>query len=197
MWNPKFDLKTEKLVKNKEINEAVQKAKQGDEVAYTFLLNSYWKDVYRFMLSKNNDENEAEDLTIRTFAKAFDKIATFDENYKFKTWLLAIANNLFIDLLRKKNKESLTITKEGAEAYRVQDEEPSPVDQLIIEQNLAELLAYIKMLKPHYQEMINLRYFQEMSYKEMAVEINEPMSNIKVKLLRAKKLLAEIIRENH
>ncbi|MCK0131014.1 RNA polymerase sigma factor [Flavobacteriaceae bacterium F08102] len=184
------------MVKNKDILEAVQKAKRGDEIAYTFLLNSYWKDVYRFMLSKNNNENEAEDLTIRTFAKAFDKIASFDEKFKFKTWLLTIANNLFIDLLRQKNKEALTITKDDSEAYKIQDEEPSPSDQLIIEQNLAELLAYIKMLKPHYQEMINLRYFQEMTYKEMVVELNEPMSNIKVKLLRAKKLLAEIIREN-
>ena len=54
-------------------------------------------------------------------------------------------------------------------------------------------LNYIKQLKPHYQEIINLRYFREMSYKEMAEKLNEPMNTIKVKLLRAKKLLAEII----
>ncbi len=185
------------MVKIKEIEAAIRKAKTGDENSYTFLLNSYWKDVYRFILNKSKNENETEDLTIRTFAKAFDKLNTFDESYKFKNWLLTIANNLFIDLVRKKKTETISIHKPNDEAYDVQDAEPSPADQLIIEQNLAELLAYIKMLKPHYQEMINLRFFQEMSYKEMAVILNEPMNNIKVKLLRAKKLLAEIIKSDH
>jgi len=61
------------------------------------------------------------------------------------------------------------------------------------EQNLKKLLHDIKKLKPHYQEVINLRYFQELSYKEIAKKLDEPMNNIKVKLLRAKKLLAELI----
>ena len=66
-------------------------------------------------------------------------------------------------------------------------------DILINEQHLAQLLSDIKQLKPPYQEVINLRYFQEKSYKEIASYLDEPMNNIKVKLLRAKKLLAQII----
>lgn len=177
----------------KQIAETIQKAKKGDDASFTLLLNTYWKDVYRFILSKSNDENEAEDLTIRSFAKAFDKIHTYDESYEFKTWLLTISNNLYIDQLRKPKTETVSINKSNSEAYKVLDIEPTPDDQLIIEQNLAQLLSYIKQLKPHYQEMIHMRFFQEMSYKEMAKELDEPMSNIKVKLLRAKKLLAEII----
>lgn len=179
--------------KTKNIIEVINKAKQGDENSFTSLLNMFWKDVYRFLYSKTNDENEAEDVTIRTFAKAFEKIDTFDENYEFKTWLLSISSNLYIDQLRKRKTDTISIHKESAEAHKVKDEEPTPADKLIIEQNLAQLLDFIKQLKPHYQEIINLRFFQEMSYKEMAEELNEPMSNIKVKLLRAKKLLAEII----
>lgn len=179
--------------KTKDILDIINKAKKGDENSFTFLLNAFWKDVYRFLLSKTNNENEAEDITIRTFAKAFDKITSFDDKYEFKTWLLSIANNLYIDQLRKQKTETVSINKTRSEAYRVRDEEPTPDDKLIIEQNLAQLLSYIKQLKPHYQEIINLRFFQEMSYKEMAKELDEPMSNIKVKLLRAKKLLAEII----
>ena len=79
------------------------------------------------------------------------------------------------------------------EIHRIVDEEPTPSDKLIQEQNLAQLKAYILQIKPHYQEVINLRYFQELSYKEMSAQLNEPVNNIKVKLLRAKKLLAEII----
>ena len=74
------------------------------------------------------------------------------------------------------------------------DDAPSVEDQLITEQNLATLLEHIKKLKPHYQEVINLRYFNELSYADIAKELNEPMNNIKVKLLRAKKLLSEAIR---
>ena len=179
--------------KNKDISAYIKGAKQGEDSAFTYLLNLYWKDIYRFLYSRTNNENEAEDLTIRTFAKAFDKISSYDESYQFKTWVLSISSNLLIDQLRKPKTETVSMENESSEIYSIRDEEPSPVDQLIIEQNLAELLALIKELKPHYQKIINLRFFQEMSYKEMASELNEPMSNIKVKLLRAKKLLAELI----
>ncbi len=183
--------------KTKDILETINKAKQGKDTAYTLLLNMFWKDVYRFLYSKTTNENEAEDLAIRAFAKAFDKIASFDEKYEFKTWLISISNNLFIDQLRKRKTETISIHKKDAEVHKIKDDEPTPADKLIIEQNLAQLLAYIKQLKPHYQEIINLRFFQEMSYKEMASTLDEPMSNIKVKLLRAKKLLAEIITKSN
>lgn len=77
--------------------------------------------------------------------------------------------------------------------YEIVDETPGIEDKLIKEQNLEQLLSDIKQLKPHYQEVINLRFFQEKSYKEIAKSLDEPMNNVKVKLLRAKKLLAEII----
>jgi RNA polymerase sigma-70 factor (ECF subfamily) len=77
--------------------------------------------------------------------------------------------------------------------HRIADETPSVEDSLINDQHLAQLLSDIKQLKPQYQEVIQLRYFQEKSYKEIAADLGEPMSNVKVKLLRAKKLLAQII----
>ncbi|MGB7395932.1 MAG: sigma-70 family RNA polymerase sigma factor, partial [Pricia sp.] len=77
---------------------------------------------------------------------------------------------------------------------KVLDDAPSAEDQLINEQNLANLLLHIKKLKPHYQEVINLRYFKELSYTAIAKELDEPINNVKVKLLRAKKLLAEVIK---
>lgn len=168
-------------------------AKKGNQKAFNLLLNTFWKDVYFFQLNKCKNEDEAEDITIKTFAKAFDKINTFDTQYQFKTWLFTISNNINIDHLRKKKTDTISINKHHPEIHKIVDEEPSPSDILIQEQNLAQLKSYIKQLKPHYQEVINLRYFQELSYKEIAKELDEPMNNIKIKLLRAKKLLAEII----
>lgn len=180
-----------------EINNQIEKAKQGDQAAFTFLLNYYWNEVYGFMLKRTENETNAEDITIETFSKAFDKIATYNPEFQFNTWLISIAKNVHIDLLRKK-KSSLFIEitdQEDQKAYNIADTTPSKEDELITEQNLSQLLCYIKELKPHYQEVIQLRYFQEMSYQEIATKINEPLSNVKIKLLRAKKLLAEIIRD--
>lgn len=180
----------------KDISQLIRQAKAGDQRAFNDLLNFYWKEVYRFQLSKGQNDDEAEDITIKTFARAFDKIDTFDEKYQFKTWLITISNNLYIDQMRKKKTETISIHKNPTEIHKIVDEDPSPADQLIQEQNLAQLKSYIQQLKPHYQVVINMRYFQDLSYKEMAEKMGEPMNNIKVKLLRAKKLLAEIITNN-
>lgn len=178
-----------------EIKENIEKAKKGDQVAFTFLLDFYWSEVYSFMLKRTENETDAEDITIETFSKAFDKIATYNPEFQFNTWLIAIAKNVHIDLLRKK-KSSLFIDitdEEDNQAYNIADSTPSAEDELITEQNLSQLLQYIKELKPHYQEVIQLRYFQEFSYQEIAEQLGEPLNNVKIKLLRAKKLLAEII----
>ena len=178
-----------------EINKQIEKAKKGNQVAFTFLLNYYWNEVYGFMLKRTENETTAEDVTIETFSKAFDKIATYNSEFQFNTWLISIAKNVHIDLIRK-NKSSLFIEitdEQDQKAYNIADTTPSAEDVLITEQNLSQLLQYIKELKPHYQEVIQLRYFQEMSYQEIANKIDEPLSNVKIKLLRAKKLLSEII----
>lgn len=177
------------------VKEAIKRAKDNDQIAFNYLLNKFWNDVYGFQLKQTQNENDAEDITIQTFSKAFDKIETYNDKYVFKTWLITISKNIHIDLIRKR-KSSISNTKntdDEDEFYNIIDESPSPEDVLITEQNLAKLLRDIKKLKPHYQEVINLRYFQELSYKEISEQLNEPMNNIKVKLLRAKKLLTEII----
>lgn len=180
-----------------EINHNIDKAKKGDQIAFTFLLDHFWNEVYGFMLKRTENETDAEDITIETFSKAFDKISTYNSEFQFNTWLIAIAKNVYIDLLRKKKSNLFVeITDEqDRQAYNIADTTPSAEDELIIEQNLSQLLLFIKELKPHYQEVIQLRYFQELSYQEIANKIDEPISNVKIKLLRAKKLLAEIIQQ--
>ena len=178
-----------------EIIQHINNAKNGDQVAFTYLLDHYWNEVYGFMLKRTENETDAEDIAIETFSKAFDKIATYNPEFQFNTWLIAIAKNVHIDMLRKK-KSTLFVEitdEEDHQAYNIADSSPSAEDELITEQNLSQLLQFIKELKPHYQEVIQLRYFQEMSYQEIAEQLEEPLSNVKIKLLRAKKLLAEII----
>lgn len=175
----------------------IENAKNGDQKAFSYLLNTYWNDVYSFQLLRTRDENEAEDITIRTFSKAFDKIKTYKAQYEFKTWLITISKNIHIDLIRQKKPEfARTLSKQDKNSvYNLADDSPTAEDKLITEQNLASLLQDLKKLKPHYQKVLHLRYFQELSYDEIAKELNEPLNNVKVKLLRAKRLLAEIIHQ--
>lgn len=184
-------------IKAQQIQDNIRLAKAGDQNAFRFLLDSFWNDVYGFQLIRTRNENDAEDITIQTFSRAFDKIDSFDDQYEFKTWLITISKNLHIDMVRKQKRSIIhnAIQSENDPVFNVADNTPSAEDILIQEQNLAKLLKCIKSLKPHYQEVIQLRYFQEMTYEEISDTIEEPINNVKVKLLRAKKLLAEIIKK--
>lgn len=176
----------------------ISKAKEGNQIAFSTLLDTFWNDVYGFQLIRTKNENDAEDITIQTFSKAFDKIDSYNDAYEFKTWLITISKNIHVDLIRSRKRNVLEASDSGTnEAIKkVLDDAPTVEDQLIIQQNLASLLQNIKELKPHYAKVINLRFFNELSYAEIAHELGEPINNVKVKLLRAKKLLAEIITNN-
>lgn len=173
--------------------EKIKLAQDGDQHAFRYLLEFFWNDVYGFMLQRTQNENEAEELTIRCFGRAFEKILTYKEAYGFKTWLTTIAKNLHIDQIRKKTNIGI-VTEESQEvAQKIADSAPSPEDDLIRIQRLETLLNTIKNLKPRYREVIQLKYLQELSIKQMAEKLNSSESTVKVKLMRARKLLSEII----
>jgi len=181
--------------KGNNIQAIIEEAKKGSQMAFSTLLDTFWKDVYGFQLKRTENENDSEDITIQTFSKAFDKLSTYNSDYEFKTWLITISKNVHVDLIRKR-KRRLDTSGNNDEIIKVLDAAPTVEDQLITEQNLATLLLHIKKLKPHYQEVINLRFFNELSYTDIAAELDEPMNNVKVKLLRAKKLLAQMIKSS-
>ncbi len=182
----------------KEVLNVITKAKGGDQMAFKKLLDHCWNMVFGFQLKRVQNESEAEDITIEAFAKAFDKIDQFDPQYNFSTWLIAISNNIQIDRYRKR-KNSLFVEPledNKSQGSEIADGSPTREDALIQEQNLLQLRVMMKSLKPIYCEVLQLRYFQELSYKEIAEQLGEPITNIKIRLLRAKKLMAELIEES-
>ena len=185
------------IIAPENIDQTIQDAKSGQQLAFSNLLDTFWNDVYSFQVLRTKNELEAEEITIETFSKAFDKISSYKEVFVYKTWLITISKNIHIDRIRKQQRRldssGLYSTYKTNET-EVLDSAPSAEDMLIQQQNLADLLTEIKKLKPRYQQVINLRYFNEMSYSEMASELNEPVNNIKVKVLRARKLLSDFIR---
>ena len=184
-------------VKNQEqtISDLVQAAKQEDQHAFRQLLDLHWNELYGFMIKRTENENDAEDLCLQAFSKAFDKIETFNNEFTFSTWLTSIAKNLHVDMIRKEKTRLHQSTDVEEVGRDVIDETLGPEDQLIRSQNLNKLLQQVKSLKPIYRDVIQLRFFQELSHKEIAIQLGLSLSNVKVRLLRAKKLFSEIIND--
>jgi len=181
----------------KEIEQAIELAKQNNQKAFAVLFDAHWEYVYGYLLKQLQDDALAEELALKTLAKAFDKIATFKKEYTFKTWLISISKNLQIDHHRSSNiKGKLALTSIDKKHIKsLSDDNPSPEDLLIINQNLKALIEKIKVLKPLYARILRLRYFEEQSYKEIAKKTALPINTVKVTLLRAKKVLAEKLSE--
>lgn len=183
-------------MEDQKIQDAVRLAKKNDQRSFVFLFDTYWSYLFGYLCKKNNNPILAEELALKTLAKAFDKIDTYKPEYAFKTWLISISKNLQIDQARSDQiKENFQLTViEKNQLSNVADENPSPEDQLIRNQNLNELLSKIKHLQPAYATVLRLRFFEEMSYKEIAQKTKTPINTVKVTLLRAKKILAEKIK---
>lgn len=171
--------------------EIIPLAKQGNQSAFQDLFDAHWNYLYNFHAQKEMSEDEIEDLCIETFSKAFEKIDSFDLNYNFKTWLVSISKNLYIDQKRKKSIDQSTSQINTAVEYP--DQTPSIEDQLIEKQRLKDLRQMIKELKPQYKNILILRYFEELTLAEIAERNGISLSNAKVLVMRARKKLSEKI----
>lgn len=174
----------------------VEQAKMGDEKAFSSLLNRYRDSIYFMLLKMVNNTSDAEDLTIEAFGKAFRFIDSFTPEYAFSTWLFRIATNNCIDFIRKKQLSPPPIDQAQEDidnmTVNIQSDLPDPEERLINDQKIAVLREIVSQLKPRYRKLIELRYFKEYSYEEIAAEMNLPIGTVKARLFRAKSLLFNI-----
>lgn len=169
-------------------------------MAFNILLEAYWVAVYGFILKRCKNPYDAEDITIQTFSKAFEKLDLYKEGHKFQNWLFVIAKHIHIDQNRNKstyiNQSTCSIQEIDTEQILLtQQQNPTPEDLLIHAQNLDTLLEEIKKLSIADQKIIHLRYFKQLKYKEIAILINQPLDTVRIRLFRAKKKLALLIKQ--
>jgi RNA polymerase sigma factor (sigma-70 family) len=174
----------------------VEEAKKGNEKAFASLMNRYRDSIYYMLLKMVNNPSDAEDLTIEAFGKAFRNIDSYTPRYAFSTWLFMIATNNCIDFVRKKQSSPVPLDQ-GNEVmddltHNIQSDLPDPEETLINEQKIATLRNIVNQLKSPYREIIELRYYKEYSYEEIASELNIPLGTVKAQLYRAKTLLSNI-----
>ncbi len=174
----------------------VEQAKKGNEKAFSSLLNRYRDSIYFMLLKMVNNTSDAEDLTIEAFGKAFRFIDSYTPDYAFSTWLFRIATNNCIDFIRKKQLSPSPIDQAQDDidnlTVNIQSDLPDPEERLINEQKIAVLREIVSQLKPRYRRLIELRYFKEYSYEEIASEMKLPIGTVKAQLFRAKSLLFNI-----
>lgn len=179
------------------VNRAVEK---HDQAAYAELLDRYRESVYFLLLKMVNNKDDAEDLTIEAFGKAFKNIAQYTPNFAFSTWLFRIATNNCIDFIRKKRAVTLSLDKsfmtgDGDEmTMDVRSETPDPEENMIRKQKHILMRSLVEKLKPRYRILIELRYFQELSYEEIAEQLDLPLGTVKAQLFRSREFLYNIIR---
>lgn len=177
--------------------ELVKAALNGDEKAFARLLNRYKDAIYFMLLKMVNNRSDAEDLTLEAFGKAFKSLHQYSPTYAFSTWLFKIASNNCIDFLRKKKGVHVSLENneqgENGEQIRLKSKEPNPEEKLIRQQKAILLRRVVRKLKPRYQVLVELRYFREFSYEEIAKELTLPLGTVKAQLFRAREMLFKMI----
>jgi len=172
----------------------------NDQKAYAELMKRYRKSVFHLVLKMVRNTDEAEDLTIEAFAKAFKGLHKFNPEFTFSTWLFRIATNNCIDYIRKKRIQTTSIhnpmkDNDGDEiSIDVRDHALNPQDETIKKQKIEIMQTIVTRLPPKYQVLIKMRYFQELSYEEIAESLEYPLGTVKAQLHRAKELLFDMVK---
>jgi len=175
---------------------------RSDQKAYADLMNNYKDSIYFMLLKMTNNADDADDLTIEAFGKAFKKLHQYTPDYAFSTWLFKIASNNCIDFIRKKKKLTFSIdksfeTEDGAEmTHSIPALTPDPEENFIKKQKIKLMRDVVEKLKPRYRVLVEMRYFEELSYEEIAEKLQLPLGTVKAQLFRARELLYNILKDS-
>lgn len=180
--------------------EYVERAvNNGDPRAYNALMARYRDPIYFMLYEKLSDRELAKELTIEAFGKAFSKLHLYTPKYAFSTWLFTVARNNCIDYLRKKKLPTISMDammqdEDGnRNSFDIVSDTLNPEKQLVKQQRIQILRSIVAKLKPNYRDLVVLRYFKELSYDEIAQELQIPIGTVKAQLHRSREQLFKIL----
>jgi len=165
--------------------DLILRARRGASDAFGELVSRYQTSVFNVCYRMLHERNEAEDLAQETFMRAYDRLHTFDLEREFGPWIRRVAANLCLNHL-----ESWRATTE-LDDERDADESQRPEAVTEVRERSGQIRSALLSLPPQYRVVVELRHYQEMSYDEIAAELNIPLSDVKSHLFRARKILAE------
>ena len=191
---------SEKAQKDYEL--VIRATKKKDQQAFAELMDKYKDSIYYMLLKMVNNNDDAEDLTLEAFGKAFNRLHQYTPNFAFSTWLFKIATNNCIDFLRKKKKNVMSVdnripNNDGDDfMFEIKSEGMTPEQLAMNDQKIQLMRQYVKKLKPRYEILVEMRYFKEMSYDEISDELNLPLGTVKAQLFRAREFLFNIMKHS-
>jgi RNA polymerase sigma factor (sigma-70 family) len=179
--------------------KVIDRALHGESKAYAELLTRYRDSVYYVLLRMVNNPSDAEDLTIEAFGKAFHNLSKYVPSHAFSTWLFRIATNNCIDFMRKKSQSPRPFDQDEGEEDEMEatvaSDMRAPDEMMMDRETAASLNRIVKSLKPRYRRLIELRYFEDYSYEDIATELSLPIGTVKARLFRAKVLILNMVRD--
>jgi RNA polymerase sigma-70 factor (ECF subfamily) len=197
-----MELHSNLSVKAQHDYKIVIKAIDGDQKAYEELFKRYKEAIYYMLLKMVNNKVDAEDLTFEAFGKAFRNLKQYSPKFAFSTWLFKIASNNCIDFLRKRRNNTVSIDRndydDSEKSYVVTlvSDGLNPEQVIVKEQEAMIMRQKVSLLKERYRRLVELRYFKEYSYEEIADELSLPLGTVKAQLFRARELLLKSLKNS-
>jgi RNA polymerase sigma-70 factor, ECF subfamily len=181
-------------VSDPQIVEWVEATLGGNQEAFAELVYAHQDAVYYLCYRMLGNATEAEDAAQDAFLKAYLNLSRYDTSRSFKTWVMSIASNHCIDIIRKRRIQQLSLDEPlpSADAMALSSEpEDGPERQALQAELSEEIQDLLDELQPDYRAAVVLRYWYECSYAEIADALDTTESAIKSRLFRARNLLAE------
>ncbi|MCO5388143.1 MAG: RNA polymerase sigma factor [Desulfosporosinus sp.] len=174
--------------------EVIRQVLAGHHQLYAVLVQRYQEPLIHFLCRILRSEEDVFDCAQDAFLAAYRNLNRYSKEYSFRAWLYAIARNRALDLLRKRRKEVLITPDENTV-----DHQPGPEEVLLAKEQSTLLSEVLHELPEHYTQALYLRYHQELSYKEIAVVLEVPVSRVKTYIHRGKEKLRQNLerRETH
>lgn len=168
----------------------LQQAQQGDDLAFSYLVEAYQRPVYNLCYRMMGNANDAEDAAQETFIRAYKALDRYDPSRKFSTWLLSIASNYCIDQHRRRKLPTFSV--DALDSPIIPDDGLSVEAQMMQDERQVRVSALLDTLQPKDKAAIVMRYWYDYSYEEIAESLSLTVSAVKSRLHRARKDLAEL-----
>lgn len=171
----------------------------GSHKAYADLMAAYREPLYLLLLRMTHNTTTAADLTVDTFSKAFLQLHRYAPTGTFSSWLYTIGVNTYIDHLRRKRIDTVPLsaterTPDGEYIeYQIPSGSPNPEEAMMRIERDETLRQVVAELKQPYRQIVEMRYYEDMSYEEIAQKLHVPIGTVKIRLSRAKGLMAAIL----
>jgi RNA polymerase sigma-70 factor, ECF subfamily len=171
--------------------QIVENILQGDSSAFQDLVTRYQQPVFSICYRMLRQREEAEDLSQEVFIKAYRYLRQYNHEHKFSSWILKIATNTCIDAIRKNRVDTMPLDEE----IKTNQEDVSAERAFLQEEAHREIESAIAALPPDYRVVILLYHHHGQSYQQIADQLDVPMSMVKNRLFRARKLLKSSLKK--